>query len=473
MQYFRPGGPHFVGDCMPFSHDGVFHLFYLLDENHHQGRGGLGGHQWAHASSTDLLHWQQHPLALAIEHDSEASICTGSVFFDHGTFHAFFATRQPDFSQHLGHAVSTDCVHFQKLEPNPFASAPPGCKRNDLRDPIVVKEAEGRYSLLATSWLDPFPLQDRGGCLLRYTSAELHDWRLAGPFITPMVGRGYDSVPECPDLFEWNGRFYLLFGSGLQTHYRTAPHWTGPWTRPAIDTLDNHMNAVIKSAAFGGTGKGERRIGVGWLGSRKDNNDHGDRLWGGRTVFRELVQNADGSLGTAFVQEMLPVGGTVRLAAPTSLTDGIKADAAAVALDAPVGRAVAAFDGLPTTYLLRCDVVLQPGTAAAGVVVRGSGALDKGYEVRVTPSQRVLSLNDEAVPIAEEISLADGSTRHRLEVVVRADLVDVCLSGRHCVIDRCTELHGARLFLFCQDGGARFEHVQVQTLDWPSSDSQD
>jgi hypothetical protein len=49
MQYFKPQEPFFAGECMPFFHDGVFHLFYLLDENHHQGKGGLGGHQWAHA----------------------------------------------------------------------------------------------------------------------------------------------------------------------------------------------------------------------------------------------------------------------------------------------------------------------------------------------------------------------------------------------------------------------------------------
>ncbi|MBU0610461.1 MAG: hypothetical protein KKI08_21440 [Armatimonadetes bacterium] len=28
-QYWRPGGEQFVGDCMPFWHDGVFHLYAL------------------------------------------------------------------------------------------------------------------------------------------------------------------------------------------------------------------------------------------------------------------------------------------------------------------------------------------------------------------------------------------------------------------------------------------------------------
>jgi hypothetical protein len=47
MQYFKPAGDFFVGDCMPFFHDGVFHLYYLLDEGHHQGKAGAGRPSWA------------------------------------------------------------------------------------------------------------------------------------------------------------------------------------------------------------------------------------------------------------------------------------------------------------------------------------------------------------------------------------------------------------------------------------------
>ena len=36
MQYFTPaGGKQFVGDCIPFFHDGTFYLYWLLDEGHH------------------------------------------------------------------------------------------------------------------------------------------------------------------------------------------------------------------------------------------------------------------------------------------------------------------------------------------------------------------------------------------------------------------------------------------------------
>ena len=123
-QYFKPESPYFVGDCMPFYHDGTFRLFYLLDENHHAARDGLGGHQWAQASSQDLVHWQHHPLAIPITQDREGSICTGSVFFHEGTYYGFYATRMRDHTQHLSLAASRDGIHFEKTEPNPFIMDP-------------------------------------------------------------------------------------------------------------------------------------------------------------------------------------------------------------------------------------------------------------------------------------------------------------------------------------------------------------
>ena len=52
MQYWKPeAADEFVGDMMPYWDGRRFHLFYLLDRGHHAEQNGLGGHQWAHAST--------------------------------------------------------------------------------------------------------------------------------------------------------------------------------------------------------------------------------------------------------------------------------------------------------------------------------------------------------------------------------------------------------------------------------------
>src|SRR5262249_14599124 len=143
MQYFKPSATEqFAGDCMPFFHDGTFHLFYLLDESHHAALGGLGGHQWAHTTTTDLINWTHHPLAIAITQDWECSICTGSTFFHDGTFYGFYATRKADWTQHLGLATSKDGIAFHKTLPNPLASPSRGYNPLHYRDPFVMLDEQ-------------------------------------------------------------------------------------------------------------------------------------------------------------------------------------------------------------------------------------------------------------------------------------------------------------------------------------------
>ncbi|MDF2685702.1 MAG: hypothetical protein K0S55_883, partial [Clostridia bacterium] len=75
-----------AGDCMPFSHNGIYHIFYLFDRRSHGSKWGFGAHQWAHISTSDLNKWTVHPMAISIDEQYEASICTGSVFYNEGKF---------------------------------------------------------------------------------------------------------------------------------------------------------------------------------------------------------------------------------------------------------------------------------------------------------------------------------------------------------------------------------------------------
>ena len=90
-QYWRPRGYNtFVGDCMAFQHDGRFHVFFLFDRRHHQSKWGAGAHQFAHISTKDLIHWEEHPMALPITDPRECSLGTGCFVFDGGTDYLYY-----------------------------------------------------------------------------------------------------------------------------------------------------------------------------------------------------------------------------------------------------------------------------------------------------------------------------------------------------------------------------------------------
>ena len=105
---------------MPFVKDGVFYLYYLLDYGHHNHPivGPLGGHQYALCTSRDLVHWEDHGIALPLDFEKgEASNCTGSIVEYKGKMYALFAERSKNYKgERFRIAISEDNgFHFTKL----------------------------------------------------------------------------------------------------------------------------------------------------------------------------------------------------------------------------------------------------------------------------------------------------------------------------------------------------------------------
>ncbi len=297
LNHWKPEGDFFVGDCMPFFDNGVFHLYYLLDQGHHNHPivGCLGGHQWAHASTTDLKHWTHHPLALPLDFEAgEASNCTGSMFRHGGKIYAFYALRSRHFSgERFRFAVSEDGgVHFTRVA-NPALDASPEGYTGAFRDPVVWSGADGRFHLLMTSESATAPAR-AAGCLLHFTAADLVHWELDGPILRAW------SAPECSDCFTWKGRRYLTCGIDGMTRYRIGDvnGEAGPWRVPDNDLVACTQVIVAKSAPW----RDDRRLLVGWLSTFV----RGEWRFAGRTIFRELLVHADGTLGTRWVPEMMP-----------------------------------------------------------------------------------------------------------------------------------------------------------------------
>ena len=124
LQYWKPRGKAYAGDCMVTCKDGEFHLFYLYDRLHHAAKWGLGAHQYGHFSSTDLKHWTHHPLAVPIDRQWECAMGTGNVIYNEKDrkWYAFYTDcgsriqffDKPQRGAWLFRSVSDDGIHFQK-----------------------------------------------------------------------------------------------------------------------------------------------------------------------------------------------------------------------------------------------------------------------------------------------------------------------------------------------------------------------
>ena len=137
-----------------FYKDGVWHLYYQFNPN---GIGcDFGGMSWGHASSTDLMHWQEkspvlYPDAMGamysgcsvVDHDNKAGFGNGAVL-------AYYTASGE--KQVICLAVSTDGGEtFWKYDRNPIV---PSTGLVNFRDPKVVYDAKrGRWTMLvARGW---------------------------------------------------------------------------------------------------------------------------------------------------------------------------------------------------------------------------------------------------------------------------------------------------------------------------------
>jgi levanase/levanbiose-producing levanase len=181
-------------------YQGVYHLFY---QNNPFGN-VWGNMCWGHATSTDLLHWTEHPVAIA--GDEEEDVFSGSIVVDHGNTSGFGSAENPalvaiytsafkEGSVHQGTqaqslAFSTDAgMTWSKYPGNPVL----GRGSAHFRDPKVF-----RYDGPAGSCWVMVAVEARHQQVVLYRSANLKDWEYLSTF-GPANAIGAEW--ECPDLF--------------------------------------------------------------------------------------------------------------------------------------------------------------------------------------------------------------------------------------------------------------------------------
>ena len=230
------------------------HMFYLRvpasiadpEDRHWQAEVG-------HATSHDLVHWENHGIALASSEGpawDDKAIWTGSILRHEGTWYWFYtALTHADREQRIGLATSQDLVTWERYPGNPILSAdsrwyesaetsPDG--HVAFRDPWVIPNPDGEgWLMYITTRVNTGPPDGRGVIGLA-RSSNLIDWTLDGPVTRP----GDFGEMEVPQYLEIGSRRYLLFCTGkpsqrrlasdgvtswIGTHYLTATSATGPW----------------------------------------------------------------------------------------------------------------------------------------------------------------------------------------------------------------------------------------------------
>lgn len=188
----------------PIYYNGKYHLFYQFNPS------GPFWHQihWGHATSDDMIHWEDRPVALSPTEGIAArdGVWSGSATYDANGVPVLFYTAGHDEmkpNQMTGIARAADAndvnLHHWNMNPNPVTiqeeniDTPKGkVMFGQFRDPYVWKDGDKWYQLVGSG------VEDAGGTALLYTSEDLEHWKYEKPLMIGDKGK----YPRTGDVWE-------------------------------------------------------------------------------------------------------------------------------------------------------------------------------------------------------------------------------------------------------------------------------
>ena len=198
-------------DTWYIEHEDVVHMFYLQRflSDRDKEESALG-----HAVSTDLVHWEQL---------DDMSPWTGCVFEHAGRFYLYYTMRSRAGRakvQRIGVATSKDLEHWERYQGNPIITPDPSIYVGvenpgptgvvDCRDLTVVAAPDGGGWYGVYAGRVPSDEHAEGEAVAVVRSDDLLHWEHLPPAFAP---RKY-GVVEVPEIFPLDGRWYLLVLTG-------------------------------------------------------------------------------------------------------------------------------------------------------------------------------------------------------------------------------------------------------------------
>ncbi|WP_432463982.1 sucrose-6-phosphate hydrolase [Agarivorans sp. QJM3NY_33] len=264
-----------INDPNGFSfHQGRFQLFYQWNPFgcEHKNK------HWGHFSSSDLIHWQAHPAALAPTDWFDKNGCySGTAVSEGEILNLYYTGNVRQGEQRLSYqckAVLHPDGHVEKLGPMNIEAL--SNYTGHVRDPKYLSWQDQSWLILGAQTLD-----QRGGiCLLQQQQEQWLERRFISQEIN--LGRPQQAYMwECPDLFELDQQWLLLAcpqGIELDQAEYTTTNLSGYFTvdmsaGPAELTINSEFNLLDHGFEFYAPQTLQHQgttLLIGWLGLPDD-----------------------------------------------------------------------------------------------------------------------------------------------------------------------------------------------------------
>ncbi|MEV7660296.1 glycoside hydrolase family 32 protein [Paenarthrobacter sp. NPDC089316] len=388
-------------------HDGTYHAFYQYNPR----ANSWGNMSWGHSTSTDLVHWQQQPVAM--EASAEEEIFSGCLVVDTRNASGLGSADNPPMvalytsaygkngalpqgAQAQSVAYSVDGgTSWQKYRGNPVLNLAPA--NNNFRDPKVLWYEPGQYWVMTTVVADAQVVK-------LFKSTDLLHWDYLSDFSGVGAQGGLWEVPELMQMTVEGSsakKWVMLLsinpggiagGSGMQyfvgefdgTRF-TAENAAAPGA-PLGDSqwLDNGADYYAANSISGAPG--DKPVLLGWMGN-----------WD----YAQNVPTTPWRGSMAIPRELTLVRGEhryeLRSAIATAAREALERRGEVKSKNLTLGSSVQALgeDFSSRNQLIELDMDLT-SSREAGVIFRQSSDGKSGLRISYTKETRTLKVDRSA-----------------------------------------------------------------------------
>ncbi len=442
------------------------HAFYLQDLRPGSTRTRFEADSLGHAVSYNLLDWEELPSAITPEPAGEIGDLTnwtGSTIEHNGTYYMFYTIRSSfgqGKEQQIGLAISGDMTDWKKYEGNPVITPDPrwyNTTQNysingivDCRDLMVVKHdiKPGYFGVYATRI--PTKELPEGAVFAGAYSEDLIHWEQTPPVLQSKDNRY--SIVEMPDLFEYEGKWYLTWLEDTSygkreilgdifltsgTVYAVSDRIEGPYVEP-------EDNILIASMGFNGLScrtvdfKGKKY--VLYTMAERINENETKHTFGALSLPKE-IQVIDGKLCACLATDLLEEKLRVYLIRSEKTLEQIdfynchetpgKWSKAGKIIYGSIGTAWAryTFDVIADNFLYSADIIVTKGVAA-GLLIRQGENKSGGVVLLDYERQMLMFCTVPRFQIVDmrKLKLTYGRT-YRIQVIGNDKFIEVYMNS--------------------------------------------
>ena len=435
----------YVGDTMPYYEDGVYYSYYLKEA------GDSYNHSVYLATTTDFVTYTEYddPVLEANHSGGQDSwIGTGSVVKVNEKYYFFYTGHGNaavlEYAEKVMVAVGDTPTSFEKLAD--WEITPPAelGQKNDFRDPQAYLDSTGNIVLTITA------SQSGSARILKYTlSPDLTNSHYDGIIFTNPVGDFWNL--ECSDTFKIGDTYYLTYSAQDDTlWYATSDTPYGPYGAPT--RLDGKLFYAAKHVE-----NGEKLYMVGWARRSESVSSTQDvAAWAGNLAVQEILQNPDGTLALAPVNE---------IAKEFSVRRQLEIEGETHAyIEAGASYTYTDVFTCYESYMLTGEFVFT-GSGSFGLSFDYNGRAEKNKLIVISPSKGTLSLefNEGSTLITDTAAALTAGETYSFTYMQEGSVGIFYIDGLAALTVRLYGVSGKPVQLFAENNAVLFTSLRQYT----------